>query len=104
MTKKKAEQPRIADPTKHRSREVPDYKRPFGEFQRTVKIGNRVKLFIRAFNQEKNEYYLYESNGAVIDIYIKGFRWREEKTAHVRSKPWWGVHDWEILEKGNDND
>ena len=104
MMAKKKEQPKIADPKTHESRETPEYKKPFDEFQRTVKIGDRVKLSMRGLDQENNEFYLYESKGVIVDKYVKGFRWREDKTAHVRSKPWWGVHDWEIFEEGKEND
>ena len=100
MSKKK-EQPKIADPVEQEPHAIPEYKRPFNELKKTVRVGDMVNLTVRGYDKELQETCLEETSGEVVDVYEKGFRWKDEETKKVRSKPWWGVHDWEILETGD---
>ncbi len=74
---------------------LPEYARPYHEFQQRAGVGMKVKISKRVLNSAKGRYDLepiegtiseMNSNMVMINIGM-GFR----------SSPWWGIHDWEIV-------
>lgn len=77
-------------------REIPEYKKPYAEFIRKVEIGDQVKIEIR--QRGEKGVYLEETTGKIVDTMTNAFRWFDDGTKKERGKPWWAVHNWEILD------
>ena len=74
---------------------VPEYTRPYQEFQRTTKIGMRVSIKKRSMNAAHGRYDLVEIEGVVSDLNSNMVM--INTGSGFKTSPWWAIHDWEIM-------
>lgn len=78
-------------PVKTNSLEIPPYKKPYLDFAKRVKVGDKVSLKTRILVGSK--YELKDISGAVIWTNVNSV-WVSDQEY---STPFFAIHDWEII-------
>ncbi|MCH8940683.1 MAG: hypothetical protein IIC27_06140 [Chloroflexi bacterium] len=97
MAKDKKATPKLDSTVKVKDQtrmELPEYTRPYLEFQ--VKAGRGMRVLVKKsiLNKTHSAYELIELEGTITDYNSNSVT---INTGGERVIPWWSIHDWKIL-------